>query len=189
MRTLATLATLLVGLAFIFWAPAANADCPHGTKTDHPHCDVVEPPPPGAPVVVDATGALVGRVLGAVTDQPFVLLTVDGVSYVVRASPSGEFSVFEGYLFFGTEDCTGQAYGFHTEGADWEGIDAAVVRPGNQLWVQDGDPIPALSTDSRTLLNSDDCKVQPGAVRPDVVPMRYVLDLDDEFQAPFDLKF
>ena len=39
MRTLSTLASLLVGLAFIFWAPTAKADCPHGTKFDHPHCN------------------------------------------------------------------------------------------------------------------------------------------------------
>ena len=39
MRTLETLAILLVGLAIVFWAPTAKADCPHGgTKFDHPHC-------------------------------------------------------------------------------------------------------------------------------------------------------
>ncbi len=44
MRTLATLATLLVGLAVVFWALAAKADCPHkGTEFDHKHCDGVEP--------------------------------------------------------------------------------------------------------------------------------------------------
>ncbi len=47
MRTLATLATLLVGLAFVFLVPSAKADCPHGTKENHPHCDGGEPPPPG----------------------------------------------------------------------------------------------------------------------------------------------
>ncbi len=46
MRTLATLATLLVGLAFIFWAPTAKADCPHNSSTTHQHCDGGEPPPP-----------------------------------------------------------------------------------------------------------------------------------------------
>ena len=39
MRVLATLATLLLGLAVVFWAPTANADCPHkGTKFHHKHC-------------------------------------------------------------------------------------------------------------------------------------------------------
>jgi hypothetical protein len=49
MRTLATLATLIVGLAFVYWAPTAKADCPHkGTNFDHKHCDGEEPPlPPG----------------------------------------------------------------------------------------------------------------------------------------------
>ena len=60
MRTLATLATLLVGLAFVFWAPAAKAHCP-----GHEHCGE-EPPPPSLspPVVVDSTGAVVGQVNG-----------------------------------------------------------------------------------------------------------------------------
>ncbi len=43
MRTLATLGTLLLGLAFVFWALPAKADCPHQLKTDHPHCDGAEP--------------------------------------------------------------------------------------------------------------------------------------------------
>ncbi len=43
MRSLATLANLLLGLAVVFWALAAKADCPHGTKENHPHCPG-EPP-------------------------------------------------------------------------------------------------------------------------------------------------
>jgi len=35
MRSLSTLATLLLGLAVVFWAPAAKADCPHGGTNDH----------------------------------------------------------------------------------------------------------------------------------------------------------
>ncbi len=42
MRTLSTLAALLLGLAVVFWAPAAKAHCP-----GHEHCGE-EPPPPGA---------------------------------------------------------------------------------------------------------------------------------------------
>ncbi len=38
MRTLATLATLLVGLAVVFWALAAKADCPHNDDDTHQHC-------------------------------------------------------------------------------------------------------------------------------------------------------
>ncbi len=38
MRTLSTLATLLLGLAVVFWAPAANADCPHNDDDTHQHC-------------------------------------------------------------------------------------------------------------------------------------------------------
>ena len=58
MRSLSTLATLLLLLAVVFWAPPAKADCPHGTKVNHPHCDGVEPPAPALapPVVVDSTG-------------------------------------------------------------------------------------------------------------------------------------
>ena len=42
MRTLSTLATLLLGLAFVFLAPTAKADCPHGGTNDH--CGGGEPP-------------------------------------------------------------------------------------------------------------------------------------------------
>ena len=35
MRFLSTLATLLLGLAVIFWAPAAKAHCPHGSDVKH----------------------------------------------------------------------------------------------------------------------------------------------------------
>ena len=48
MRSLSTLATLLLGLAVVFWASAANAHCP-----DHAHCD--EEPPP-AMVYVSVSG-------------------------------------------------------------------------------------------------------------------------------------
>ncbi len=46
MRSISTLATLLLGLAVVFWAPAAKADCPHGgTNFDHPHCGGGAPAP------------------------------------------------------------------------------------------------------------------------------------------------
>ncbi len=48
MRTLSTLATLLLGLAVVFWAPAAKAHCPHGNDPNHEHCGGGEPPPPAA---------------------------------------------------------------------------------------------------------------------------------------------
>ncbi len=35
MQSLSTLATLLLGLAFVFLAPTAKADCPHGGTNDH----------------------------------------------------------------------------------------------------------------------------------------------------------
>ena len=38
MRTLAMLATLLLGLAVVFWAPATKAHCPHGGDATHEHC-------------------------------------------------------------------------------------------------------------------------------------------------------
>ena len=38
MKTLLTLATLLLGLAVVFWAPAAKADCPHNDDDTHQHC-------------------------------------------------------------------------------------------------------------------------------------------------------
>jgi hypothetical protein len=43
---LVTLATLLLGLAVVFWAPAAKAHCPHGNSTTHEHCPGEPPPPP-----------------------------------------------------------------------------------------------------------------------------------------------
>ena len=36
---------LLLGLAIVFWAPAAKAHCPHANHPDPEHCSV-EPPPP-----------------------------------------------------------------------------------------------------------------------------------------------
>ena len=51
MRTLATLATLLVGLAIVFWAPAAKAHCPNLE-----HCGE-EPPGASNFVLVDNDGA------------------------------------------------------------------------------------------------------------------------------------
>ena len=38
MRTLATMATLVLGLAVVFWAPAAKAHCPHNGDDMHAHC-------------------------------------------------------------------------------------------------------------------------------------------------------
>ena len=38
MRTLSALLPLIVGLAFVFWAPAAKAHCPHGGDETHEHC-------------------------------------------------------------------------------------------------------------------------------------------------------
>ncbi len=38
MRSLSTLATLLLGLAVAFWAPATKAHCPHGGDATHEHC-------------------------------------------------------------------------------------------------------------------------------------------------------
>ena len=38
MRSLSTLATLLLGLAVVFWAPAAKAHCPHGNDANHERC-------------------------------------------------------------------------------------------------------------------------------------------------------
>ena len=47
MRSLSTLATLLLGLAVVFWAPAAKADCPHNDDDAHQHCggEQQQPPP------------------------------------------------------------------------------------------------------------------------------------------------
>ena len=38
MRTTAALAALFLGLASVFWAPAAKADCPHNDDDTHKHC-------------------------------------------------------------------------------------------------------------------------------------------------------
>ncbi len=46
MRSLSTFATLLLGLAVVFWAPAAKAHCPHGNSFTHEHCP--SPPESGA---------------------------------------------------------------------------------------------------------------------------------------------
>ena len=48
MRSLATLATLLLGLAVVFWAPAAKADCPHNDDDTHQHCGGGSSPSPSS---------------------------------------------------------------------------------------------------------------------------------------------
>ena len=53
MRSLSTLATLFLGLAVVFWAPAAKAHCPHANHPDPEHC-FVEPPLPGDWQVFDS---------------------------------------------------------------------------------------------------------------------------------------
>ncbi len=64
MHKLRALAPLLVGLTFVFLAPTAKADCPHGIKFNHPHCGGGEPSGPSGPLVVrDFTDKLVGQVI------------------------------------------------------------------------------------------------------------------------------
>ncbi len=46
MRSLATLATLLLGLAVVFLAPTAKAHCPHGGDDIPEHCGGEPPPAP-----------------------------------------------------------------------------------------------------------------------------------------------
>ena len=46
MRNLLTLVSPLLGLAVVFWAPAAKAHCPHGNSFTHEHCP--SPPESGA---------------------------------------------------------------------------------------------------------------------------------------------
>ena len=67
MRMLSALATLLVGLAFVFLAPPAKADCPHNKKTNHPHC----PGDTELPTLVlrASDGSQIGTVLGTDTAE------------------------------------------------------------------------------------------------------------------------
>ena len=56
MRTYATLATLFVVLAFVFWAPAAKAHCPHGGEVVPEHCGGAAAPPPVRPQYLGNSG-------------------------------------------------------------------------------------------------------------------------------------
>jgi len=63
MRTLSTFATLIVGLAFVSFAPSVKADCPHNGRTDHPHCDVGDPGGTTDVLVLrDGNGEIIGEV-------------------------------------------------------------------------------------------------------------------------------
>jgi hypothetical protein len=97
MRTHATLATLLVGLASVFLAPAAKADCPHnGTDFDHPHCDGGEPPAPSNEFrfigfTNDATNALADTIDGGQGMLAMHALCQDDFGPDARLCTSEEF--------------------------------------------------------------------------------------------------
>ena len=109
-----------MGLACVFLAPAAKADCPHGTKFIHPHCNVVEPPSGGIGVLRDAGGNIIGKVVGITRTSSItilfdaagqtVLATVDGGSSSRTAGFSFGAIPGAGDVLFDNADCTGGAW-------------------------------------------------------------------------------
>ena len=119
MRSISTLATLLLGLAVVFLAPAAKADCPHGTKFIHPHCNVVEPPSGGIGVLRDAGGNIIGKVVGITRTSVTILFDAAGqtVSATVEGGRGFRTAGFNfgaipgaGDVLFDNADCTGGAW-------------------------------------------------------------------------------
>ena len=102
MRTLATLATLLVGLAVVFWAPAAKAHCP-----GHAHCGDGNLGP--LPVLVDSDDP--PKVVGPAFPLSFgptvmVVFTFEEQTYQLVGTPSSLRSPSGGSLFFANDTCT-----------------------------------------------------------------------------------
>jgi len=113
MRTFATLATLFVGLAFVFWAPTAKADCPHkGANFDHPLCGGGEPPPPdGASLILvdsDDPSKEVGVVVNIARANALVAVTLDGENYLLSATVSTLGNL--GTVLFPNTTCTEPGY-------------------------------------------------------------------------------
>ncbi len=123
MRSLSTLATLLVGLAIVFWAPTAKADCPHkDTNFDHKHCDSEVG---GIGTLLDANGDTIGRVVSIArsavptqTDGSIFHVTIlfEMSGHTFSAVVSGGFTrtrsrtsgfSYAGTVFFEDIDCEG----------------------------------------------------------------------------------
>ncbi len=100
MRSLATLATLLVGLAVVFWAPTAKAHCP-----GHAHCGE-EPDDPF--VVKDALGQTVGTLVSHSPTGASVILRFGGV--VTQLSVLKNQLLGSAPVFFDQVLCEGNAY-------------------------------------------------------------------------------
>ena len=99
MRTIATLATLLLGLAVVFWAPTAKAHCPHGNSTNKDHCPGEPPPEPGATLGdLECTTDEIAKFDGTdwVCDDSFVELFVSKVVFASSGTYTGDLGGIAG---------------------------------------------------------------------------------------------
>ena len=86
MRNLSTLATLLLGLAVVFWAPAAKAHCPHANHPDPEHCSV-EPPLGPSPNILSAHPDDSGNIL--ISGENLVLIDGTDIDPVITLGGHG----------------------------------------------------------------------------------------------------
>ncbi len=198
MLTLSTLATLLVGLAIVFWAPPAKADCPHGTKLIHPHCDSAEPPP-GPLVVRDSTGKLIGPVIDFVGTEirangdvtVAVQIEVAGTSrvFVVRVRESSFLEQHSALVTaWSLNDSCGDPLYKKLAGA-LSNLEGAFVEDGF-AYISEADSGPVIITAESVLTGeSSVCDdIEPGVLLGPVFPTVSV-DLNAAFTPPFSAGF
>ncbi len=133
MRTLTTLATLIVGLAIVFSAPTAKADCPHNSDDTHPHCGGGEPPAPATSNEYRFIGFTdPGTIDGGQGMLDMHALCQDDFGPDARMCTSEEF-----WLSPNAEAPTADAWLHLTYvggGADFSGIDAAASTLSCSAW-------------------------------------------------------
>ena len=206
MRSLSTLATLLVGLAvglLVLTAAPQNAlachkGTPHGADTS---CGGGEPPPPDgtSPVLVDsddppkAVGVAVD--IGSFSAQ--VAFDLDGETYIITAH-TFPFTLGpqSGSLLFPNATCTEPGY-LDQGDSGWPSIESSAGIPtiaGVEFWVQDGAPTAGFLALSRTDegppfgCTTSAQKGIPRDTGAEVIPMRYSgIILEDEFPPPYDV--
>ena len=165
MRSLSTLATLLLGLAVVFWAPAAKADCPHGTKENHPHCNSTASVA-SVPVVRDSLGKFIGiyggfssgvaLIKGDPADSTyfdthtFVASTFHHYGFRLNVGTTAAFSK---NVFFAADGCMGMAF---TDGGGNAGNQEDIFRAAlsydafddTTMWIPTEPAPPAFDTDT-----------------------------------------
>jgi hypothetical protein len=144
----------------------------------------VPPPAPAVPRIVDATGKLVGEVIGTdpKTLNPNIILNISGPSIIVQAAPDSFPSNV--YLYFTSANCSGQPY-FSAYIINRPHMFPIVGAVNNILYGPQANATPiAVTYSSRWDYTSGDCHVAGGAI-PDGVIGDPIIDLSTQFTPPY----